>query len=58
MSRRKLIEAYWRDGLRQPLRMVAQELNVSHNTVRNWLIFFDLYESHSPNRGGKKPKHN
>ncbi|ATW62233.1 hypothetical protein CQ476_32 [TM7 phage DolZOral124_53_65] len=54
MSRVKLITAYWKNGHRQPLRMVAEELNVSHNTARNWLIRFDLYESQSPNRGRKK----
>lgn len=54
MSRNKLIAAYWRDGVRQPLRAVAEDLNVSHNTARNWLIKFDLYESNSPNRGRKR----
>lgn len=54
MSRNKLIAAYWRDGYRQPLRAVAQELGVSHNTARNWLLKFNLYESQSPNRGKKK----
>lgn len=54
MSRNKLIAAYWRDGIRQPLRAVAEDLGVSHNTARNWLIKFRLYESHSPNRGRAK----
>ncbi len=55
MSRNRLIAAYWRDGIRQPLRAVAEDLGVSHNTARNWLIKFNLYESQSPNRG-RKPK--
>jgi transposase len=54
MSRKRLLEAYWRDGVKQPLRVVAEDLNVSHNTARNWLIKFDLYESESPNRGKNK----
>jgi transposase len=54
MSRKRLIEAYWRDGVKQPLRIVAEDLNVSHNTARNWLIKFDVYESQSPNRGKNK----
>ena len=54
MSRNRLIAAYWRDGVRQPLRVVAEDLNISHNTARNWLIKFNLYESQSPNRGRKK----
>jgi len=54
MSRNRLIEAYWRDGIRQPLRQVAEDLGMSHNTVRNWLIKFGLYDSECPNRGKKK----
>lgn len=54
MSRNRLIEAYWRDGCRQPLRVVAEELGVSHNTARNWLIKFRLYESECPNRGHRR----
>ena len=45
MSRNKLIAAYWKNGVRQPLRKVAAELVVAHNTVRNWLIKLDLYDS-------------
>lgn len=43
--------AYWVDGQKMPLRMVALSIGVSHNTVRNWLIKFGLYESQVPNRG-------
>lgn len=61
MSRNRLIAAYWRDGVRQPLRLVADELGVCHNTARNWLIRFGLYESVCPGRkynaARNKPKH-
>lgn len=52
MSRSKIISAYWVGGERQPLRKVAQTLGVSHNTARNWLIRFDLYNSRCPGRVG------
>lgn len=51
MSRNRLMAAYWVDGQKMPLRMVALSIGVSHNTVRNWLIKFGLYESQVPNRG-------
>lgn len=51
ISRSRLIAAYWKQGYRQTLRSVAQELDISYNTARNWLIKFELYESYSPNRG-------
>ncbi len=54
MSRNRLIAAYWRGGVKQPLRFVAEDLGVSHNTARNWLIKLGLYESNSPNRGKKR----
>lgn len=56
MSRNKLIAAYWKEGQRQTLRLVAEEIGVSHNTVRNWLLKFEMYDSYEPNRGKKKVK--
>lgn len=49
-SRNKLIEAYYKDGVKQPLRVVAEILGVSHNTVRNWLIALNLYDSECDGR--------
>ena len=54
ISRNKLIDAYWHDGIKQPLRDAAEILGVSHNTVRNWLIKFDLYDSRCPGREKNK----
>ena len=55
MSRKKLIEAYYDGGVRRPLRYVAEKLGVSHNTVRNWLITFEIYDSECEGRKKLKP---
>lgn len=53
-SRKKLIEAYYDGGIKRPLRYVAEVMGVSYNTVRNWLIEFDIYDSEC--EGRKKNK--
>ena len=50
MSRNRLLEAYYDGGYRRPLRYVAEKLGVSHNTVRNWLISLNIYESECDGR--------
>ena len=50
ISRQRLIAAYYKDGIKQPLRAVAEELGIAHNSVRNWLIRFGLYDSRCDGR--------
>ena len=52
ISRRRLIAAYYKNGIKQPLRAVSEELGVAHNSVRNWLIRFNLYDSRCAGRAG------
>lgn len=50
ISRRKLVEAYYVNGVKQTLRAVGKTLNIAPNTAKAWLIRFDLYDSQRINK--------